>query len=302
MNVDSWKEELEKQHYKSLDVLFDEMELTDSERNVFFKYKRCHYWLLRSMPFSNRFGEINPLKQLAVLMLNLHSKRVSGSINDYIKRMFPRRGAYFVKSVKNGYRFSFIHHDLEHLSFELKIMSFLLERGFEIFLCEGPGVKPEFEVVKGACRFFVEAKKMDTEAVLDNIFGDSFVEVKPKRRTKEDLDKGYRRIKKTLEKIYEEAKRKLKGLDETDQLLLIIDPSYSFKRMGPYAKQYLESLPNKWVKEQETQILGVIIDDSRVHDLINPYFKDSFWTGDLLNNFKMFSSYTPKEVEDVCLD
>lgn len=143
---------MEKPIYSSLYELFDKAELSEIEKQAFLRNKKyCEYWLLRSKRGyhqSNDSKKPNFIKKLARVINHLESDSVKeGAKTQKIKEMF----GYGKNNISPIHKVTPIEPDtnlnvesgccsrknssiLENTYFELLILSFFVEHGFEIEL------------------------------------------------------------------------------------------------------------------------------------------------------------------------
>lgn len=182
MDAENFQTMMEEPIYSSLVELFDKAELSEREKQAFLRNKKyCEYWLLRSKRGYHQ--SLNPekpnfIKKLARVINHLESDLVTGAKKQKIKEMFaPRSPIHKVTKTEISCRSEQNSPILENTYFELLILSFFVERGFNIELIRNKeyGTRiPEFIASKNGIKLSVEAKNLNVDNIMNNIFGDSF--------------------------------------------------------------------------------------------------------------------------------
>lgn len=293
---------MEKPIYLSLSELFDMADLTEVERDAFLRNKKhCEYWLLRSKRgYHQSFNPALPnfIKRLARVINHLESDSVTGDKKQKIKEMFSVGSpVHRVYKTKNGCRATQNSPILENTYFELLILSFLVEQGIEIELVKfrGTGKRiPEFVASMGGLKLSVEAKQIEIDSLLDNIFGDSFTDDNYSRRSKAEQEKGYERIKAQIEKRYESAIAKYKHISEDENYIVFMSIYYNLSFIGTPAINFLNSLQSSWAGQGLVKFAGLVIPEEK-----QTYFiKNQECNQEVLRevnrlNFDNFHNYVP---------
>lgn len=267
MDKASLERMMESPNYSSIDELFDKAELNDVERDAFVRNRKyCEYWLLRSKRMCHQ--SFNPdlpnfIKRLARVLNYLESNAVRGEKKQKIKEMFGMGSpVHRVYSTKNGCRSTQNSQILENTYFELLILSFLVERGFEIEMIKSreAGKRiPEFIASRDGLKLAGEAKNLDVDSLLDNIFGDSFIDGFDHRRTEEEREKGYQKIKSQIEKRYEDAIGKFHYINNDEKYIVFMSIYYDNRHIGNPAINYIDSIQSTWSGNNMQNFLGLVI-------------------------------------------
>ncbi len=259
---------MEKPIHNSLNELFDKANLSNDERDVYLSIrKHCEYWLLRSktyysQPFNSNIP--NFIQRLARVLIRFFSENVSGKKFLMIKEMFPKNSPVHrvFKTGTGGVRATQNSSKIENTYFELEIMSFFLDNGFNIKLASSNIVNrkiPEFTAINKNYKVNIEAKQLNIDKILDNIFGDCFTKENHNKQSADLLDKGYLKIKERIKANYTSAISKYDHIDDDELYLIFISLNYKLDYMGKYCTQYLSNLPNEWTDKRYNQLLGVVI-------------------------------------------
>lgn len=277
-------------------------DLTEVEREAFLRNKKyCEYWLLRSKRgYHQSFNPALPnfIKRLARVINHLESDSVTGDKKQKIKEMFSVGSpVHRVYKTKSGCRATQNSPILENTYFELLILSFLVEQGIEIELVKSRGTGkriPEFVASMGGLKLSVEAKQIEIDSLLDNIFGDSFTDDNYSRRSKTEQEKGYERIKAQIEKRYESAISKYKHINEDENYIVFMSIYYSLSFIGTPAINFLNSLQSSWAGQSLVKFAGLVIPEEK-----QTYFiKNQECNQQVLRevnrlNFENFHNYIP---------
>ena len=270
MDLESLKENSELELYSSLDEIFQKADLTQLERDAFTRnQKYCEYWLLRSKAgYHQSFepGHTNFIKRLAAVITHLESDSVKGNKKQKIKELFGYGSPiHRVYKTNNGFRTTQNSPILESTYYELKILSFFINGGFKIELIKTKvaGQKiPEFIAIKDDVKISVEAKNLNVDSILDNIFGDSFIDGIDHRRTRAEEDKGLEGIRSQILRNYENAIEKYKHINPDEHYIIFMYIYDSLNCIGAPAADYLNSLQASWSKGEYDNFLGIVIPES----------------------------------------
>ncbi|MET0109836.1 MAG: hypothetical protein ABW084_13120 [Candidatus Thiodiazotropha sp.] len=255
----------EKQIFGSLEELYEASNLENTEIDIFNTYKHlCEYWLLRAkIQFTQSFNDKpNFIQNLARVLINLQSKRVTGPKDHLVKEMFSGKAVHREISSNKGNRIKINSNKVFNTYFELEILSFFLENGFQIELksSKTKGKKiPEFTAIKDNIRINVEAKNLDGDKIMDHIFGDSFIEGIDYRPKDEDSAKGYKKIKEMLVSNYENAIRKFHFIPKNEYFILFMSTDVEISYLGSDAIEYLNNLPLSWSDCDFENFIGLIL-------------------------------------------
>ena len=303
MDLASLKENLERKLYSSLDDIFDKADLTPSERNVFLRnQKYCEHWLLRSKAgYHQSFApdHTNFIKRLAAVITCLESESVKGDKKQKIRELFGYKSPiHRVYKTKNGIRSTQNSQTLENTYFELEIMSFFVDCGFEIELVkartEGQKI-PEFIASKKDVKISVEAKNLNIDSVLDNFHGDSFIDGINHKRTQKEIDKGLEGIRSQIQRNYENAIGKYEHINPDEHYIIFMYIYDSLNCIGPPAVDYLNSLQTSWSEGHYDKFLGIVIPERNKTVFIqNKYSSPNVFS--LLGKIGVadFHNYVPK--------
>lgn len=271
MDINSLKILMEKPTYSSLSELFDMAELTEVEKEAFIRNKKyCEYWLLRSkrgchQSFNSDFP--NFIKRLARVINHLESDSVTGDKKQKIKEMFGAGSpVHRVYKTKNGCRATQNSPILESTYFELLILSFFVAQGFKVELIKSRGTGkriPEFVASKNGLKFSVEAKQIEIDSLLDNIFGDAFTDSNYSHRTKPDQEKSCERIKAQIEKRYESAIEKYKDINEDENYIVFMSIYYNLSFIGTPAINFLNSIQSSWAGQNLASFVGLVLAEEK---------------------------------------
>jgi len=239
--------------------------------DVFLRHKKyCEYWLLRSKTvYHQSFNTEIPnfIKCLAAVIFYLESDSVTGKKNQKIKELFGYRSPiHRVYKTKDGVRRTQNSQTLENTYFELRILSFLVERGFSIELIKArkKGKKiPEFIAIKKGTRIAVEAKNLHLDSILDNIFGDRFVDGMDYKRSQADKDKGLEKIIYQIQINYENAMEKYNHIDPAEQYIIFMSIHSYYRYIGTPVINYLESVQKSWNDQEYENFLGLVIPEEK---------------------------------------
>lgn len=267
MDIESLKESSERKLYSSLDEVFQKADLTLPERDAFIRnQKYCEYWLLRSKAgYHQSFApsHTNFIKRLAAVITHLESSSVKGNKKQKIKELFGYGSPiHRVYKTKNGLRTTQNSPTLDNTYFELKILSFFIDMGFKIELIKAKikGKKiPEFVATKDDVKMSVEAKNLNIDSILDNIFGDSFIDGIDYRRTRAENDKGLEAIRSQIQRNYENAIGKYEHTNHNEHFIIFMHIYDSLNHIGTPAIDYLNSLQASWSKGKYDNFLGIVI-------------------------------------------
>ena len=271
MELKTLKSMMEEPIYSSLDEVFDKADLTEVEREAFVRNKSyCEYWLLRSKRGYHRSfdsEETNFIKRLARVINCLESDLVSGDKKQKIKELFGvGQPVHRVYKTKNGCRSTQNSPILENTYFELVILSFFVERGYNVELVKSsePGKRiPKFIVSLNSSKLSVEAKKVNVDSIMDNIFGDSFIDGIDHCRSQAEQEKGYKRIKSQIEKRYEDAMDKYKHINPSEQYIIFMSVYYNNSHIGIPAINFLNSLQSHWADQELNGFAGLVIPEDK---------------------------------------
>ena len=270
MDLESLKENSERKLYSSLDEIFQKADLTQAEKDVFLRnQKYCEYWLLRSKSGHHQCfvpGRTNFIKRLAAVIRHLESDSVKGDKKQKIKELFGYRSPiHRVYKTKNGFRTTQNSPTLENTYFELEIMSFFIDAGFKIELIktksEGQKI-PEFIAIKDDLRISVEAKNLNIDSVLDNFFGDSFIDGFNHQRTQAEKDRGFEGVRSQIQRNYENAIGKYGHINPGEHYIIFMCIYDDLSCIGFPAGDYLKSLQASWNKGEYDNFLGIVIPES----------------------------------------
>lgn len=268
MEIDKLKLMMETPIYSSLAEIFDRAKLSDDEKDAFLRNKSsCEYWLLRSKIWYHKSFSPNAapnfIKCLARVLNYLESEMVSGKKKKKIREMFGKGSpVHNVSTDKNGVRSKQNSNILENTYFELLILSFFVVRNFRVNLIDSKGHGKrisEFIVSMDGIKLSVEAKVIDTEKILDKIFGDVFVDGIDHQRSETEQQKGFEAIKSQIETRYEDAMDKYQYLDQDEHYIVFVDIYSNNNRLGQPAIRYLNSLQSSWVGQDLKKFVGVVI-------------------------------------------
>lgn len=267
MDIERFKEDIEKPIFASLEDVFQEAGLNEEEKSVYIKYKKyCKYWLLRAKRNNiDNWGQggDNFITKLARALIVLDSDRVEGSKTSFVKVMFSDKTVHRVIETKNGVRSTKNSVIVATKFFELDILSYFVFNGFKIFLIESQksGQKiPEFKAVKDGITINVEAKKLDQDSVMNNIFGDGMIEKIGYKHTKEKLDEGYKRIERQFARNYEDAIGKLSDIENGEYYIIFMYAYYRVDYTGKYLVSYINNLYSDMSSYKN--LIGVVIPDT----------------------------------------
>ncbi|MBI9046987.1 MAG: hypothetical protein JEZ06_21045 [Anaerolineaceae bacterium] len=303
MDLNSFSSGIEKPIYDNIEELFDAAQLNSSERAIFSKFKAyCEYWLLRSKkPYSRSYdNKPNFIQDLARVLINLQSQRVIGPKDHYVKEMFSDKKVHKIIETKTGFRSTKNSNKVFNTYFELEIMSFFLENGFniELSVARSSGQKiPEFVATKNEMRLNIEAKKLDVENIKDNIFGDKFINGIDHKQTDDELKKGYERIFGAFQRNYENALEKYYMIPDNEYFVLFISSYYKIALMGQQTINYFNNLQTEWKDEKYGNFVGVILPDSEKTYYIKNKICDLEIT-DYVSKIKDFHCYFPTVLEN----
>lgn len=298
MNLKEFTKNIEKPIYKNLEELYDIAELNFIEREIFNKYKKeCEYWLLRSKKqFSENINDsTNFIKNLAQVLINLQSPKVTGQKNNLIKEMFGDKKVHRCYETKNGLRSTINSNKIFNTYFELRIMSFFLENNFDIKLSNSKekGIKiPEFVASKKEFHLNVEAKQLDVDKIMDHIFGSIFINGIGYKYTKHERERGYEAIKATVKRNYDNALQKFDVIPKNEYFILFFSANYSISVMGKAVVDYLNNISSEWKNSKYNNLLGIIVEDQD-----NTYFfrndNSNLNLENYLSGISNFHTYTP---------
>lgn len=291
--------------YSSLNELFDMANLTEVEKEAFLRNKKyCEYWLLRSKRgYHQSFTPSLPnfIKRIARVINHLESDSVSGDKKQKIKEMFSVGSTvHRVFKTKTGCRSKQNSPILENTYFELLILSFLVEQSFEIELVKSRGTGrriPEFVATNGALKLSVEAKQIEIDSLLDNIFGDSFTDDNFSSRSIAEQAKGYEKAKFQIEKRYESAISKYKHINEDENYIVFMSIYNNFSLIGSPAINYLNSLQTSWIGQNLVKFVGLVIPDEKQTFFIKNKECNQVVLREVNRlNFERFHEYVPCEI------
>ncbi|WP_319481524.1 hypothetical protein [uncultured Draconibacterium sp.] len=266
MELSKFKKDSERQIHKSFNELFDKAKLSQKERDIYYRYRDyCEYWLLRSkLQYSQSEGQ-NFLKRLAIVLINLQSKNVSGPKDSVVKQMFGDKSVHRCYPTKNGLRSTKNSNIIENTYFELEILSFFLLNNFDIQLANDniKGKKiPEFKAELNGAIINIEAKQLDVEKIMDNIFGDGFTSGINSKLSEKELDSGYKRIFSQFERNYSSAISKYLEIEPGEYFIIFLSAYYRIDYLGKYAINFLNDLPKQWTDNNYNNLVGIVIPDS----------------------------------------
>lgn len=279
MDADTFQIMIEEPIYTSLVELFAKAELSEIERQAFLRNKKyCEYWLLRSKRgYHQSFNPEKPnfIKKLARVINHLKSDLVKGAKKQKIKEMFaPRSPIHKVTQTEVSCRSERNSSILENTYFELLILSFFVERGFEIELKSNKehGKRiPEFIASKNGINLSVEAKNLNVDNIMNNIFGNSFEDGIDHHRTQYEQVKGYEKIKSQIEKRYKDAMDKYNHINSDEQYIVFMSIYFNNHFIGKPAINYINSLQEKWIGHELRNFVGLVIPEEQQTLFIKNY-------------------------------
>ncbi|WP_373035176.1 hypothetical protein [Sulfurimonas sp.] len=271
MDVKDFQAMMEKPIYASLDEVFDKSNLSETEKDAFLRNEKyCKYWLLRSKRYYNQSlnsEKPNFIKKLARVINHLESDLVTGAKIQKIKEMFaPRSPIHKVTQTEISCRSEQNSPILENTYFELLILSFFVERGFNIELISNKeyGTRiPEFIASKNGIKLSIEAKNLNVDNIMNNIFGDSFKDGIDHHRTQNEQEKGYKNIKSQIEKRYEDAMDKYNHINSDEQYIIFMSIYFNNHFIGKPAINYVNSLQAKWIGQELRNFIGIVIPEEQ---------------------------------------
>lgn len=300
MNKKDLIENVEKPLYHTIEEVFENSDLSEEEKSIFREYEKyCKYWLLRIKNDQLRSiyqNEKSFLKKIAIALIKLHSKNVIGSKSNFIKEMFGDKAVHRVYETKNGGLRSTINSNIiANKYFELDILSYFIDNGFKVLLSESKfeGQKiPEFKAIKNDISINVEAKRLDQEKVMDNIFGDRMVYGIDYKFTDKEKDKGFKRIESQFSRNLLSAFSKMENVPKDEFYLIFIYVYYRVDYAGKYIIDYINNVSEELSKY--SNLLGLVIPDSNnTYHIKNPSCKLDYEKLFSKHSMNLYHLYTP---------
>lgn len=276
-----WVEALEKPHWNSLQEVYEHARLTDEEIEALDEYSALtEFYLLRAKrPMVIGFGQ-NPslVKLLAGYLRFFNSAAVKGIngndpprgtiIGDMfsvkkIHKVTSRRETRTLDSGEIDHGFS-IRSKVSSTKFwdtlaEFQTLAFFCAKGFVIEFPprKAQGKQPEFFIKVGGVTVGVEVKNLDTDAVLDHIFGDFDCEVKQMDKAESEitLPEKYHKITGKIKTQYNKAVPKFSKLPG---LVFIYVPTRK-SDLGEGLNEYLDEIACSWGEGSAPCIAGLIL-------------------------------------------
>lgn len=297
---------MEKPHFKTIEEVFDNSDLTEDEKNIFKRYEKyCKYWLLRikaDLLKSSYQHEDSFLKKIAICLIKLHSENVFGSKKIFVKEMFGNKKVHRVyKTANGGVRSTINSNIISNKYFELDILSYFIDNDFQIYLAESKEIGqkiPEFKALKNNISINVEAKRLDQEKIMDNIFGDRMTFGIDYNFSKEEIDKGLKRIKEQFYRNFNSALIKMNSVPNDEYFLVFIYVYYRLDFTGKYLIDYLNNITKELTKYKN--LVGLVIPDSeKTYYFKNPLCQIEI--EDMLNNYSLdyYHSYKPGQNDKI---
>lgn len=302
MDINEFARDIEKPIFSSLEELFDIAKLSPEEREIFLKHKKyCEFWLLRSKNHSASWeGRPNFIQNLARVLINLQLSRVTGPKDHYVKEMFSDKKIHRVYKTRNGIRSTSNSNRVFNTYFELEIMSFFLENGFDIELSKSKknGEKiPEFVATKSGFKLNVEAKKLDIDSIDNNIFGDVFIDGFGHKQTDEDLKKGYQKIQEAFERNYINAMKKYEDIPNDEYFILFFSTYIKISYMGKPTVDFINNLPCRWRGKKYKKFVGIVLPDMYKTYLVENK-KSDVDINNNISNLGEFNNYLPTVIKN----
>lgn len=282
---DDWEKALDRQVWSSLSEVYEHADLSQDETAALDEYNSItKYHLLRfKRPMVTGFQGPSLVRCLAGYLRFFNSEAVQNADGNEP----PRRG--FIEEMFSDtktHKFLVLTEERELTSgaiegavgfrsevwstmfwdklAELQVLSFFCANGYSVGLPtrKAKGKQPEFFIQTGGIKLGVEVKNLNTDVVLDHIFGDFDSAIEQMRNDADGVEEGnvalpkdYRKIVGMIERQYIAAAQKFSN---TTGIIFIYVP-WGPDRLGNYLDTWIDALLSSWRDGKDPCIAGLVL-------------------------------------------